>query len=124
MTTGTHAAPTIPALPTIAGRELGETPWEQRLIRELRTRHYQWRTEQTYRMWATRFARWLQQRHRTPEEATEEQIRDFLADLATRQHCSASTQRQALNALVFFLREALAKPSADFGDFTRARESI
>lgn len=91
MTTGTHAAPTIPALPTIAERDLGETPWEQRLIRELRTRHYQWRTEQTYRMWATRFARWLQQRHRTPQEATEEQIRDFLSDLATRQRCSAST---------------------------------
>jgi site-specific recombinase XerD len=124
----------------VAEKDLGETAWEQRLIRELRTRHYQWRTEQTYRMWASRFARWLEGRapsrpqptnghdgawpSKTVEAATEEDVRDFLSDLATRQRGSASTQKQALNALVFLLREALAKPLADFSDFTRARPHL
>jgi integron integrase len=111
-------------VPTLAEKDLGETAWEQRLVRELRTRHYQWRTEQTYRMWANRFARWLDERGGTVESATEGNIRDFLSDLATRQRGSASTQKQALNALVFLLREALAKPLADFSGFVRARKPL
>lgn len=124
MASGTDAATTMPGLPTVAEKDLGETAWEQRLIRELRTRHYQWRTEQTYRMWASRFARWLEVRGQTVETAGEEQVRDFLSDLATRQRGSASTQKQALNALVFLLREAMAKPLADFSNFTRARPHL
>src|SRR5438093_1015371 len=82
---------------------------QRRWIQELRTRHYQWRTEQTYRMWARRFARWLEGRRpgRNVILAEEGEIRDFLSELATRQRVSASTQRQALNALVFLVREAL-----------------
>jgi integrase len=98
-------------VPPTAAADLGATEWEQRLIRELRSRHYQWRTEQTYRGWAHRFA-------------TNEHIRDFLSDLATRQRVSASTQKQALNALVFVLREALARDPGEFGDFTRARKPV
>jgi hypothetical protein len=36
--------------PPLAATDLGGLEWEQRLIRELRTRHYEWRTEQAYRM--------------------------------------------------------------------------
>ena len=111
-------------VPTLAAKDLGRTAWEQRLVRELRTRHYQWRTEKTYRMWASRFARWLAERGQTVESAGEGNVRDFLSDVATRQRGSASTQKQALNALVFLLREALAKPLADFSDFTRARPHL
>ena len=42
---------------------------------------------------------------------------DFLSDLATRQRAAVATQRQALNALVFLMREALGKPLADFSEF-------
>ena len=49
--------------------------------------------------------------------AGEMELRDFLSDLATRQRVAVATQRQALNAVVFLMREALGKPLADFGDF-------
>jgi hypothetical protein len=52
--------------------------------------------------------------------ASEIELRDFLSDLATRQRAAVATQRQALNAVVFLVREALGRPLADFNDFTRA----
>ncbi len=118
------AGPTMSGVPTLGAADLGKTEWEQRLIRELRRRNYRWRTEQTYRGWAWRFARWLEGRAGQVKAAAEVEIKEFLTDLATRQRLSASTQKQALNALVFLLREALAKPLADFSDFTRARKHL
>ena len=111
-------------VPPPAAVDLGKTDWERRLIRELRGRHYQWRTEQTYRGWADRFAKWLQARGVRVEAAANDHIRDFLSDLATCQRVSASTQKQALNALVFLLREALERDPGEFGDFVRARKSV
>lgn len=110
-------------MPVAAATDLGGPEWERRLIEELRGRHYQWRTEQTYRMWAGRFAQWLQARRpgTDPAAAAELDLREFLSDLATRQRVSASTQKQALNALVFLVREALGRPLGEFGAFTRAR---
>jgi integron integrase len=107
----------------LAATDLGGPEWEQQLIRELRSRHYQWRTEQVYRMWAERFARWLAARRNGADilTAAETDLRDFLSDLATRQRVSVATQRQALNALVFLMREALRRPLADFGQFVPAR---
>jgi integron integrase len=107
--------------PPLAAKDLGGPEWEQKLIRELRSRHYEWRTEQAYRMWARRFATWLEGRNGTVVSASEIELRDFLSDLATRQRVAVATQRQALNAIVFLVREALRKPLEDFGDFTRAR---
>ena len=133
-------------VPSFGAADLGKTDWERKLIRELRGRHYRWRTEQTYRQWAGRFARWLENRDvvgtarravRTEdadgargasalptavENATAEDVREFLSEIATRQRASASTQKQALNALVFLLRDGLAKELGDFGDYTRARK--
>ena len=107
--------------PPLAATDLGGPEWERKLIRELRTRHYQWRTEQAYRMWGRRFAEWLERRGQSVPAAGEIELRDFLSDLATRQRAAVATQRQALNAVVFLVREALGKPLADFGDFTKAR---
>ncbi len=72
-------------------------------------------------MWARRFAEWLERRGQSVPAAGEIELRDFLSDLATRQRAAVATQRQALNAVVFLVREALGKPLADFGDFTKAR---
>jgi integron integrase len=105
----------------LAATDLGGPEWERKLIRELRTRHYEWRTEQAYRMWARRFAEWLERRGQSVPAAGEIELRDFLSDLATRQRTAVATQRQALNAIVFLVREALGKPLADFGNFTKAR---
>jgi hypothetical protein len=107
--------------PPLAATDLGGPEWERKLIRELRTRHYQWRTEQAYRMWARRFAEWLERRGQSVTAAGEIELRDFLSDLATQQRAAVATQRQALNAVVFLVREALGRPLADFGDFTKAR---
>jgi hypothetical protein len=48
--------------PPLAATDLGGPAWERDLIRVLRERHYEWRTEQAYRMWARRFAGWLEGR--------------------------------------------------------------
>ena len=117
-------------VPSLGAADIGSEEWEQRLIRHLRTGHYLWRTEQTYRAWARRFAEWLNDRRSrletdpTVETAVADDVRDFLTDLATRQRVSASTQKQALNALVFLLREGLERDPGEFGDFARARKSV
>jgi integron integrase len=118
---GQRAAPVVRgAVPPLAAKDLGGPPWEQKLIRELRERHYEWRTEQAYRMWARRFADWLAGRGQTVLTAGEIELRDFLSDLATKQRAAVATQRQALNAVVFLVREALGRSLSDFGGFTRA----
>jgi len=141
---------TMADIPPLAGGDLGKTEWERKLIQVLRSRHYQWRTEQTYRQWAWRFVDWLERDGlskvgtdrravrpdaesgapggralpTTIENATPDDVRDFLSDLATRSRVSASTQKQGLNALVFLLREALERDPGDFGDYARARPSL
>lgn len=83
--------------PPLAATDLGGPEWERKLIRELRTRHYEWRTEQAYRMWARRFAAWLEKRRGLSVAAAGEiELRDFLSDLATQQRVAVATQRQAL----------------------------
>lgn len=91
--------------PVRAAGDLGVTAWEESLIRACRERGFLWRTEQTYRGWAARFAAFLHPR--TPQIADAHDIGRFLSHLAVTLRASASTQRQALNALVFLLQEAL-----------------
>jgi integron integrase len=107
--------------PPLAATDLGGPGWEQKLIRVLRERHYEWRTEQAYRMWARRFVEWVEARGNSVLAAGEIELREFLSDLATRQRVAAATQRQALNAMVFLMREALGKSLGDFSEFSRAR---
>jgi integron integrase len=90
-----------------AGSDLGKTEWEAALIRTARSRGLLWRTEETYRGWAWRFAEFLGERG--PKEATRGDVEAFLEGLAVESRASVSTQRQALNALVFLLREALGR---------------
>ena len=106
-------------VPSLGRSDLGRTAWEQRLIRQLRTRHRSWRTEQTYRHWAWRFAKFLEPR--PVESASEADVRKFLSHLATEQRVGAATQKQALHALVFLVRDSLGKPLGDFSDFAAAR---
>jgi site-specific recombinase XerC len=107
--------------PPLAATDLGGPAWERDLIRVLRERHYEWRTEQAYRMWARRFAGWLAGRGVSVPGAGEPELRGFLSELAVRQRVAVATQRQALNAVAFLMREALGKPLADFSEFAKAR---
>jgi integron integrase len=110
--------------PPLATTDLGGPDWEQALIRRLREGNYQWRTEQAYRIWAGRFAVWLKGRGCAVAEAGEIEVREFLSDLATRQRVAVATQRQALNAILFLLRDALGKPLEDFSGYIRARAGL
>lgn len=104
--------------PPKAASDLGATDWERDLIKACRERNFLWRTERTYRDWALRFAAFL--RPRSPYAAAKEEVGGFLSHLAVTQRASASTQKQALNALVFLLQEALHRTVGEI-DFQRAR---
>lgn len=93
------------SVPPPARTDQGGADWERDLIRAMRERGFLWRTEETYRAWAARFARFLAPR--SPYAATADDLAGFLSELAVKQRAMPSTQKQALNALVFLLREAL-----------------
>ncbi len=78
-------------------------------VREaLRLKHYALRTEQAYVNWIKRFILFHDKRH--PREMGVPEVRAFLAHLAVEQHVSASTQTQALSALLFLYRYVLKLP--------------
>jgi integron integrase len=105
----------------LAAADTGASAWEQALIQTMRSRNFLWRTEETYRRWAGRFAQFIAPR--SPYEAGTAEVGRFLDALALQQRASASTQKQALNALVFFLQEALHR---DLGElhYERARKPV
>src|SRR5882762_10503047 len=75
-------------------------------IREaIRVRHYSLRTEKSYVYWARFFIRFHNLRH--PREMGAPEVTAFLSFLATERHVSASTQSQALAALLFLYKEVL-----------------
>jgi integron integrase len=112
-----HGSRGRPLLPPEANKDLGGADWERDLITAVRRKGFLWRTEMTYRQWAGRFAEFL--RPRSPYAAEGDDAAAFLSKLAVEQRASAATQKQALNALVFFLQEGLRRAVGDF-DFQRA----
>ena len=86
-----------------------ETPARPRLldrVREaLRLRHYSPRTEEAYALWIRRFIVFHGRRH--PTEMGEAEIATFLSNLAVKQRVSASTQNQALSAILFLYQVVL-----------------
>jgi len=71
----------------------------------MRLKHYSLRTEKVYLQWIRRYIRANGMRH--PRELDGVAVEGFLTGLATRQRVSASTQNQALSALLFLYREVL-----------------
>lgn len=87
----------------------------------LRARHYSPRTEQAYCRWVRRYLYFHKLRH--PAEMFEAEINQFLTHLATVEHVSASTQTQALSALIFFYRNVIGYDVGELGGLIRARKS-
>jgi integron integrase len=85
----------------------------------LRLGHYSERTEEAYVGWIRRFILFHGKRH--PGELGAEEIRRFLSHLAVEEHVGASTQNQALGALVFLYRRVLRRELGDIGVLERAR---
>jgi integron integrase len=90
-----------------------------RLKEALRARHYSPRTESTYCQWVKRYIFFHNVRH--PAEMAEREINAFLTHLAVKQKVSASTQNQALSALLFLYRHVIGREIGDLGDVIRAR---
>jgi integron integrase len=90
----------------------------QRYREELQARHYARRTVATYEQWLRRFLRFHQRRH--PREMGSAEVNAFLTHLAVEGQVSASTQNQALSALLFLYRELLER-DLDLEGVIRAR---
>lgn len=73
----------------------------------VRARNYSHRTEEAYVSWIRRFIRFHKGRH--PARLGEAHVREFLNDLAVRREVSASTQNQALSALLFLYGDVLGR---------------
>lgn len=94
-----------------------------RLLDKLRTairiRHYSYRTEQTYVRWTVRFVRHHKMRHPKDMGATE--VAAFLSHLAEELAVSASTQNQALNAIVFLYKHVLSRELGNIEGVVRSK---
>ncbi len=82
-------------------------------------KHYSKRTLEAYSHWVRRFVRFHGRRH--PRELGPPAVRDFLTHLARDDGVSASTQNQALAALLFLYREVLDLPMAASLDHLHAK---
>jgi len=86
----------------------------------IRLKHYSIRTEETYVAWIRRYIYFHNLRH--PKDMGENEIKQFLTDLAVNKNVASSTQNQAFNALLFLYREVLKQEFADLGDVVRAKK--
>ena len=85
----------------------------------LRYHHYAIRTEQTYCAWILRFLTFFGGKTH-PKDLGADQVEKFLSALATEGQVAASTQRQALNAIVFLYRDVLDIPLGDVSAMKRS----
>ena len=97
-------------------------------VREvMRFHHYSLRTEKAYRQWIRRFLVFHRQPDRSgsqagwrhPNQMGAPEVVQFLTHLAVAGNVAASTQNQALNALVFLYEQVLQRPLGDLGEFAR-----
>jgi integron integrase len=88
----------------------------------IRKRHYSDRTEKAYIHWVKRFIFFHNKRH--TKEMAEAEIALFLSSLATEGRVSASTQNQALNALLFLYNEVLTKKIGLIDGVVRAKRPL
>jgi len=88
-------------------------------VRQAIRRHYSDRTEKAYTHWIKRYIFFHNKRH--PLEMAESEIARFLSSLATEGRVSASTQNQALNALLFLYHEVLSKEIGLINGVVRAK---
>ena len=86
---------------------------------QIRTRHMSPRTEKSYLHWIRRFIYFHDRRH--PKELGTAEVNAFLSHLATARRVSASTQNQALCALLFLYRHVLKKDLGEFEGLIRAK---
>jgi integron integrase len=91
-------------------------------VREIiRTKHYSYRTEQTYVEWIKRFIFFHNKRH--PKNMGAEEVQAYITYLANERHLAASTQNQALSAIVFLYKYVLQQEMLVPSDIIRPSRS-
>jgi integron integrase len=121
---GPRFAPSPPSkpVPVPAGSRLDREEW-LRLLEAfrtvLRTAHYSRRTERSYVYWLQRFL--AHYRGRPPVQMGAAEIQGFLSHLAVHDRVTASTQNQALCALVFLYGRVLKKEVGTLEGIDRAK---
>jgi site-specific recombinase XerD len=98
------------------GRGLFEVARER-----MRTRHLALRTEQAYLQWMRRYVKFHNRRH--PRDMGPAEVEAFLTHLAADAKVGASTQNQALQALLFLYRQVLGMELPWLDNVTRARRA-
>ena len=86
----------------------------------IRARHYSLRTEETYLGWMKRFILFHGKRH--PRDMGTQEVQQFLSHLAVEGHVAASTQSQALSAIVFLYQQVLNQDIGGFDKVVRAKQ--
>ena len=86
----------------------------------IRARHYSLRTEEAYVGWVRRFIVFHNKRH--PAEMGESEINRFLTHLAVAENVAASTQNQALSAILFLYQAVLEKDLDRIDGVVRAKK--
>jgi integron integrase len=92
----------------------------ERVCEAIRTRHYSLRTEDTYLRWIKRFILFHGKRH--PREMGGREIQEFLSYLAVEGRVAASTQSQALSAIVFLYQQVLKQTIGSIDDVVHAKQ--
>jgi site-specific recombinase XerD len=88
-------------------------------VREaIRTKHYSYRTEQTYVEWIRRFILFHKKRH--PKDMGADEVQAYITYLANERTVAASTQNQALSAIMFLYKYVLQKEIVFPSDIIRA----
>ena len=132
------AAGRAPASPVVYAPASSAAPWHSvsdpvspgapnprllDLVRQaIRSRHLSPRTEQAYVAWIRRFILFHGKRH--PAGMGGAEVTRFLSSLATENRVSASTQNQALSALLFLYQEVLHHRLDWLQDIARARKPV
>lgn len=94
---------------------------EERLHVALNLRHRSYSTEKTYILWLKQFRGFIKDKN--PHSLEGKDLQDFLSHLAVEKKVSASTQNQALNAIVFLYRHVLNKNIEGEISAVRARQN-
>lgn len=86
----------------------------------IRTKHYSIRTEEVYLGWMRRFIRFHNMRH--PRDMGADEVQRFLSHLAIDGDVAASTQNQALSAILYLYKEVLGIDLPWLSEVTRAKK--
>ena len=105
-------------------QDMAPTPAKPKLLDQMRAairvRHYSLRTERTYIGWVKHFIRWSGMRH--PSDMGAAEVEEFLSMLANQRDVAASTQNQALSALLFLYKQVIGVDLPWLDGITRAKK--